>query len=213
MELGAGDAVTRDQAARILAMHVASVDRLIRRGVLVRGRKYATAQLSRGQVEHLALTTRTVRQLIAGDYWIARSGAAAFLGRSEKRVQQLTVADRLPYVAHSANGLEAVPTTPARRHWQRTPGSVRRGQHQQPLVGPAGLEQPCLGLAPSRAVFKTLHRFCAPRIGRHVARPGQPVGQPGRSRGVKEGQAAAASSCSPTLPTTTDLSSPFHLAS
>ena len=37
------DAITRDEAARILSVHVGTVDRLIRRGVLTRGRKYANA--------------------------------------------------------------------------------------------------------------------------------------------------------------------------
>jgi len=60
--------ITREEAARILAVHEGTVDRLIRRGVLAPGRKYATAQLSREQVEQLALTTRPVRQLVAGDY-------------------------------------------------------------------------------------------------------------------------------------------------
>ncbi len=56
--------ITREEAARILAVHEGTVDRLIRHGVLAPGRKYATAQLSREQVEHLALTTRPVRRLL-----------------------------------------------------------------------------------------------------------------------------------------------------
>lgn len=81
-------------------VHVATVDRLIRWGVLTPARRFAAAQLSRGQVEHLALTTRTVRQLVAGDYWVTLSNAAVLLGRSATRVQQLTNADRLPHVVH-----------------------------------------------------------------------------------------------------------------
>ncbi len=52
------DAVTRDEAARILAVHVGTVDRLIRRGVLTPARRYATAQLSLEQVEAMALRAR-----------------------------------------------------------------------------------------------------------------------------------------------------------
>ena len=100
VELG----ITSDEAARILAVHVATVDRMIRRGALLPTRKYATAQLSRSQVEHLALTTRSVRQLVAGDYWVSRAGAAEMLGRSDKRVQQLSKADRLPFEVHPATG-------------------------------------------------------------------------------------------------------------
>ena len=37
------DAITRDEAARILAVHVATVDRMIRRGVLVQPRDAAAA--------------------------------------------------------------------------------------------------------------------------------------------------------------------------
>ncbi len=68
--------------------------------MLTPARRYATAQLSREDVEQLALTTRPVRRLVAGDYWMSRSGAAQLLGISGKRVQQLTEADRLPYVIH-----------------------------------------------------------------------------------------------------------------
>ena len=96
----ATDAITRDEAARILAVHVATVDRMIRRGVLTPASRFATAQLSRDQVEHLALTTRPVRQLVDGDYWVSRRGAATVLGVSERRVTQLVQADRLPYVVH-----------------------------------------------------------------------------------------------------------------
>ncbi len=37
------DAITPDEAARILAVHVATVDRMIRRGVLVQPRDAAAA--------------------------------------------------------------------------------------------------------------------------------------------------------------------------
>ncbi len=50
------DAITRDEAARILAVYVATVDRLIRRGVLTPGRRFATGQLEREDVEWLART-------------------------------------------------------------------------------------------------------------------------------------------------------------
>lgn len=76
------NAITRAEAASILGVHVATIDRLIRRGVLERGRKYATAQLSRQQVEQLALSTRPLRKLITGGYWVTRSGAAKVLGVS-----------------------------------------------------------------------------------------------------------------------------------
>ena len=84
------NAITRDEAAAILAVHVATVDRLIRHGGLSRGRKYATAQLSRTEVEQVALTTRPARQLVDGDdsYWLTRSGAAVLLQRSEVHVGQ-----------------------------------------------------------------------------------------------------------------------------
>lgn len=100
------DAITRDEAARILAVHVGTVDRLIRRDVLSPARRFATAQLSREQVEHVALTTRPVRKLVDGDtsYWVALAGAAQLLGRSEKRVQQLRGAGRLPFEVHAPTG-------------------------------------------------------------------------------------------------------------
>lgn len=95
-----GSRIDRAEAARILAVHIATVDRLIRGGVLTRGRLYATAQLSREQVEHLALATRPARTLVAGHYWVTRWGAAELLGVSGRRVQQLSDAGRLPYETH-----------------------------------------------------------------------------------------------------------------
>ncbi len=101
---GAADNVTRAEAARILAVHVGTVDRLIRRGMLVPARRLATAQLSRSEVERLALSTRTGSALIAGGYWVSRSGAAELLQRSERRVQQLSDAGRLPFEIHEGTG-------------------------------------------------------------------------------------------------------------
>lgn len=103
----ATDVIDRAEAARILAVHVATVDRMIRKGTLTRGRKNASSQLSRTQVEHVALTTRPVRRLVEAaedPYWVTRRGAAEILGRSERRVQQLSDADRLPFVTHEGTG-------------------------------------------------------------------------------------------------------------
>ena len=96
------NAVDRAEAARILATGVWTVDRMIRRGELTPARRYATAQLPREQVEHVALTTRPARYLAAGGYWVTRAGAAGILGVSGRRVGQLADADRLPYVVHSS---------------------------------------------------------------------------------------------------------------
>lgn len=67
----ATNTTSRARAALILAVHIATVDRLIRAGVLTPGRKYATARLPVEQVEQLALRTRPVRALVAGpvSYW------------------------------------------------------------------------------------------------------------------------------------------------
>lgn len=100
------DAITRHEAAAILAVHVGTVDRMTRHGGLSRGRKFATAQLSRAEVERVALATRPARQLVDGDesYWLTRSGAASVLQRSEVRVGQLVAAGRLPHVEHELSG-------------------------------------------------------------------------------------------------------------
>jgi len=121
----AADAIDRATAARILAVHVATVDRMIRRGTLTRGRMNASAQLSRTQVEHLALTTRPARRLVQGEhsYWVSRSGAAEILGRSERRVQQLSDADRLPFVLHEETGWRLY-----RREQMRVVGNARRSR-------------------------------------------------------------------------------------
>lgn len=96
------DGVVRTEAASILAVHVATVDRLIRRGVVTPARRFATAQLSREQVKHLALRTRPVQALVADpvSYWVTRRGAAGMMGVSDRQVAYLTDADRLPYVVH-----------------------------------------------------------------------------------------------------------------
>lgn len=103
---GRGGAIDRTEAARILAVHVATVDRMIRRGDLIPTRRFATAQLSLDRVEQLALATRPVRRLVAGgdSYWVTRAGAAQILRRSERRVQQLTDAGKLPYDVHETSG-------------------------------------------------------------------------------------------------------------
>ncbi len=46
-QLRSVDGITRDEAAAILAVHVATVDRLVRHGGLSRGRKYATGSAKR----------------------------------------------------------------------------------------------------------------------------------------------------------------------
>jgi len=104
---------------------------MIRRGVLTRRRKYATGQLSREQVEQLAMTTRPVRQLIDGDYWVSRRGAATVLGVSERRVTQLTGADRLPYVVHR-DGWRLY-----RREQVEVVGNAAAGQVRWVRAGPA----------------------------------------------------------------------------
>lgn len=118
-------AITRDEAAHILAVHVATVDRMIRRGELSPTRKHATAQLSRDELEHLALTTRPIHRLTASDdsYWVGRNGAATILQRSERRVQQLADAGRLPFEVHADSGWRLY-----RRHQLEVIGNARRAR-------------------------------------------------------------------------------------
>lgn len=94
--------ISRARAALILAVHIGTVDRLIRRGVLTPGRRFATAQLPLEQVEELAMRRRPLKALTKAptSYWVARSGAATTMGLSEARVAQLTAAGKLPYLVH-----------------------------------------------------------------------------------------------------------------
>jgi len=50
------------------------------------------------------LTARPVSALVAGGYWVSRSGAAELLQRSERRVQQLSDAGKLPFEIHEGTG-------------------------------------------------------------------------------------------------------------
>lgn len=95
---GPGDAITWRQAAQILGCSVSTVARLVRAGELSRGPAWAHRQLSRPQVEAVALARYHPRRSAGRDpYWLTSAQAARTLGVSPGRVRQLADAERIPY--------------------------------------------------------------------------------------------------------------------
>jgi hypothetical protein len=56
--------------------------------------------LSQADVEQLARETYPWRRRMPGSYWVVGNEAAAILGLSRQRLQQLAVQDRVPYLVH-----------------------------------------------------------------------------------------------------------------
>lgn len=95
------DAVTLEQAARILGVVRSTVQMWIIAGRLTSyGGRYEHRLLSQAEVEEVARETYTWRRRVPGSYWVAGNEAAAILGLSRQRLQQLAVQDRVPYVVH-----------------------------------------------------------------------------------------------------------------
>jgi len=97
------DPVTLEEAASVLGCTPSSVRRRVAEGRLSRRRKrYKHQALSRADVEALAVEVYRWRRHV-GDtdsYWVTSGDAAAVLGVNRQRVQQLSAADRLPFVMH-----------------------------------------------------------------------------------------------------------------
>ena len=99
-------------AARILGVALNTVRRMVASGALpATGPKWANDQLSRAEVEALALrhwrssrtrtagsrVYRTSSAQVADSYWTDRAGAARLLGVTPGRVRQLCDAGRIPF--------------------------------------------------------------------------------------------------------------------
>ena len=91
-----GDAVTWQEAARILDRSMTTVARLVAAGELVKGPRWQHRQLSRRDVERLSLARWSG---VTGDdsYWVTVRQAAAILGVNRSRVGQLVEAERIPF--------------------------------------------------------------------------------------------------------------------
>ncbi len=97
------DAVTLDQAARILGCSVTTVRRHIMRGRLIAPERYRHRQLGRADVEHLALQLfRWKRHLKDSDpYWVTGQRAADVLGVNVTRLNQLAARGFVPFATHA----------------------------------------------------------------------------------------------------------------
>lgn len=97
------DPVTLEEAAAILGCTPSSVRRRVAEGRLSRRRKrYKHQALSRADVEALAAEVYPWRRHL-GDpesYWLTSGDAAAVLGVNRQRVQQMSEADRVPFLLH-----------------------------------------------------------------------------------------------------------------
>ena len=120
------DALTTIEAARILGVSVNTVRRLVAGGTLAAtGAKWGNAQLSRAEVETLALARWIRRPRTADLYWTDTAGAARLLGVTPGRVRQLCEAGRLPFEV-TANGARVF-----RREQLRTVGNARLSRRLQ----------------------------------------------------------------------------------
>jgi excisionase family DNA binding protein len=93
-----GDAVTWQEAARILDRSMTTVARLVAAGELPKGPRWEHRQLSRRDVERLSLARWQPAESVREDaYWVTTHRAAALLGVNGSRVRQLVAEGRIPY--------------------------------------------------------------------------------------------------------------------
>jgi hypothetical protein len=92
-----GDAITWREAASILGVGMRRVGALVANGELSRGPRWAHRQLSRAEVEALALRRWKPRTVARGAYWLGTKDAAQVPGVNRARVRQLVAAGLLPY--------------------------------------------------------------------------------------------------------------------
>jgi hypothetical protein len=94
------DAISHDEAARILGCLARTVARHIAAGRLRSTGSHPS--LSLADVERLACQVYPWRRRVTDpdSYWVTATRAAALLGIGRSRLDQLANADRLPYVEH-----------------------------------------------------------------------------------------------------------------
>jgi excisionase family DNA binding protein len=92
-----GDEVTWREAAAILGVGVRRLGVLVASGELSRGPRWQHRQLSRLEVEALALRRWNPRKASPDAYWLGTKEAAQLLGVNRARVRQLVAAGLLPF--------------------------------------------------------------------------------------------------------------------
>jgi excisionase family DNA binding protein len=117
-----GDAITWREACAVLGCSMRTLARLIDAGELSRGPRWQHRQLSRADVEALALRRWDPYASKPGTYWVGTKDAAVILGVHGSRVRQLAQAGRLPF-AWTADGHRAF-----RREQLLTVANARRAR-------------------------------------------------------------------------------------
>jgi excisionase family DNA binding protein len=92
----AGDAITWREAGAIFGVGMRQVGKLVAKGQLTRGPRWHR-QLSRVEVEALALRRWNPRTAGPNSYWLGTREAAELLGVNRARVRQLVAAGLLPF--------------------------------------------------------------------------------------------------------------------
>jgi excisionase family DNA binding protein len=92
-----GDAITWRAAATILGIGMRRVGALVAERHLTRGQRWQHRQLSRSEVEQLALRRWNPRTAATNFYWLGTKEAAQLLGVNRARVRQLVAAGMLPF--------------------------------------------------------------------------------------------------------------------
>ena len=98
-----GDAITWQEAARILDRSMTTLARLVAAGELSKGPRWEHRQLSRRDVERLSLARWQPAESVREDaYWVTTRRAAELLGVNGSRVRQLAGEGRIPYETTSS---------------------------------------------------------------------------------------------------------------
>ena len=93
-----GDAITWQEAARILDRSMTTLARLVAAGELSKGPRWEHRQLSRRDVERLSLARCQPAESVREDaYWVTTRRAAELLGVNGSRVRQLAGECRIPH--------------------------------------------------------------------------------------------------------------------
>ena len=93
-----GNAVTWQEAARVLGRSMTTVARLVAAGELAKGPRWQHRQLSRRDVGRLSLVRWQPAESVREDaYWVTTHRAAELLGVTDSRVRQLAGEGRIPY--------------------------------------------------------------------------------------------------------------------
>jgi excisionase family DNA binding protein len=92
-----GDAIAWREAGAILGVGMRQVGKLVAKGQLSRGPRWQHRQLSRVEVEALALRRWNPRTAGPNSYWLGTREAAELLGVYRARVRQLVAAGLLPF--------------------------------------------------------------------------------------------------------------------